>query len=608
MDRSVPVGFWRVLGTLFLLFGPFPQIGQARLEPLQGRVTDARPERGEVRIAIPPPGVVRVGDRGQIQSRSGPVDIRVIGLDTPGQVRAREERRGAVEPVRPGDSVLLFPSVARIEEEAAQSLTNLDQLLSREETEPLEALELAPDFLAEVTGATLEDYELWLRLLESESVESIGEAEILPLLPKEPVPIYPDIDTYQTIQTGVDYDRFVFNATQTETADEQVREQIGRFFRWNYVQSGEPWKDQLLRFENEFEANEIFLFEEMDFRRDYEFSNGDRFWWENRAIWKVFLNDQGDPFFLDDFESRYVKKLSDKWDWQTGLIAQHKREYNTDTDDGYSRMTLLSEWNYRDGLERWFDIAYEFTREVRNDPERDEQDYWEHLIETQFFQFEEDGSLDLFGEVFYRDYNQPNDEQDLVNGLLIGTGRRKMSDRWTLGVRNTLEPRYYPTTEDVNTNAIRAEAAPFLEYNRDGKLFVTAEPRIGQVFHFGEVSDRIILEPGVPRDKSDGDYREAGFSLSASWFPNEKWRLNLYQDTYRRWFPHGETGETAFYLFDFPRIADSVNFFGSVSVDYLCSKDLEISFRVSHSRQMYDTFDENDTESLNVGVEATYRF
>jgi hypothetical protein len=608
MDRSVPIKLWRISAPLFFLSSLVPQICEARLEPLSGRVTDVRVDRGEVRVALTSQDGVQIGDRGQIQSRSGPVDIRVIGIDSPGEVRAREERRGGIEPVRSGDTVILFPSAARVEEEAAKSLTNLDRLLTREQAGPLEALELAPDFLAEVTGTTLEDYEMWVQILESEPLESIGELEVPLIGPKEALPVYPDIATYQTIQTGVDYDRFVFNATQTETAGEVVREQIGRFFRWNYVQSGDVWKDRFLRFENEFEANEIFLFEEMDFRRDYEFANGDRFWWENRAIWKVFLNEQGDPFVLDDFETRYVRKLSEKWGWQTGLIAQHKREYNTDSDDGYSRMTLLSEWNYRDGFERWFDVAYEFTREVRNDPERDEQDYWEHLIETQFFQFEEDWSLDLFGEFFYRDYNQPNDEQDVYNGLVIGTGRRKLSDRWTLGLRNTVEPRYYPTTEDVNTNAIRAEAAPFVEYKRDGKLFVTAEPRVSQVFHFGEVSDNIILGPGVPRDKSDGDYREAGISLSASWFPNDQWRLSLYQDTYRRWFPHGETGESAFYLFDFPRIADSVNFFGSLSVDYLCSEDLELSFRVSHTRQVYDTFDENDTESLNIGVEATYRF
>lgn len=97
-------------------------------------------------------------------------------------------------------------------------------------------------------------------------------------------------------------------------------------------------------------------------------------------------------------------------------------------------------------------------------------------------------------------------------------------------------------------------------------------------------------------------------NLSLSWFPNERWRVNLFEDVFHRWFPHGETGVTAFYLYDFPRIADFTGVLSTVSIDYIPRKDLEISLRAAHAKQFYDVFDENESSSFNIGLEATYRF
>jgi hypothetical protein len=455
----------------------------------------------------------------------------------------------------------------------------------------------------------MDDYEAWLLELESESLPAIEPSlEVLEDIEEE-IPFYPDIQTSQYIRTGVDYDRFVFTATEEVEATVQTREQIGRYFHWDFLQEGDLWEGDYLRFENDFEANDIFVHEEVDLYREIELPGGDRYWWRNRSLWRNYLNDQGDPFLLEDFEVRRIRPISEEWERQIGLRGIYKKEYRTDSDDGYFRGSFLYEWNYRKDFDRWFDLSYEFTSETRNDPERAELDYLEHRIYWQYFRFEEDWSMDLYGDSYYRDYNQPGTEEDEVLSLFTGTLRRKMDAEWTRGYRARLEPRFYPTTADLDSNAVGVQVSTFLEYSKeDGSLFLTLEPRVGQVFHFGRVPSDIVLSPGLPRDKSDGDFREAGLGFSLSWYPNERWRVNLFEDIYHRWFPAGETGETAFYLFDFPRIADSTNLFSSFSVDYLCSENLEISLRASHTKQIYSQYDENDTESLNVGIEALYRF
>ena len=573
---------------------------------IQGRVVQVRPERGEARIAALGETPIPVGGRGQVQSRIGPVDFRVVTTIQANEALVREERRGEFSQVRVGDTVFLYPNSKEVSDAAKESLEQLDRLLGGEPLLSTDLSEAAPDFLAEVTGETLDDYEAWLLQLEGESIAPPVPPVGAPR--REEIPFYPDLKTHQTVRTGVDYDRFVFNATTEEGSPRRVEEQIGRFLRWRYDRSGDLWENHFVRFENDFEANDYSTYEEMSFHERRELPNGDSLWWDNRSIWKVFQNDQGDSYLLNDFETRYVKKLSDRWDWQTGLRAEWKREYDTETDDGYKRGTLLSEWNYRDGFDKWFDFSYEFAREVRNDPRNRPQDYWEHRLEAQYYLFGGDWTYDLFAESYYRDYNQPGSEQDEFVSLLTGSARRKLSDTWTLGLRTEFEPRFYPTTNDTNSNAVRADLTPFLEYASGGSLFLSLEPRVSQVFHFGRVSDDVVLGPTLPRKKSDGDYREAGLGFSLNWLADERWRLSLFQDVYHRWFPHGETGAIAFYLFDFPRLADSTNLYSSFSVDYLCSEDLELSFRVSHTRQLFRTFDDNDTSSFNAGIEAVYRF
>jgi len=594
-----------ILTGVFLMWALTPGWTQGEFPP--GRVIEVRPDSGEATLRFPEGTAPVAGSAGFIQSRRGSVDFRVTQARSEFEVVVREEDRDSMSGVQAGDRAFLYPSHSAVLRQTEESFGRIDALLEGLPPERESVLEQAPDLLADVTAEVLGDYEAWLLQLEAEDLPIVPDLEgrAPPVLD---LPLYPDLEVRQTLRTGVDYDQFVFHATSESGAPRRTERQIGRYARWNYIESGDLDRYRNLYFENELEVNQDFLYEEMDFTVKRELPNGDRFWWENRSILKVFQNDQGDSFLQNDFEARYVKKLSDKWEWQKGIDLDFRHEYETDRDDGYLHGTFISEWNYRDGFDKWVDIGYELTREIRNDPENRSQDYWEHRLLTHVFSIEDEVSFDFDGDFYYRDYNQPGSEEDEFISVWTATCRRRLSDSLSKGWRLTMEPRFYPTTEDLNSNALRAELARLYEYTEGTELFVTFEPRFGQVFHFGSVPEEIPLDPRLPRDKSDGDYREAGLNLSVSWFPSEKWRVNFFEDVYHRWFPQGETGVTAFYLFDFPRIADFTGTFTSLSVDYIPQKDLEFSFTLSHSKQFYDTFDENESSTFNVGLEATYRF
>ncbi len=574
---------------------------------LPGRVLEVRPDRGQATLRFSVTTELSTGSLGFIQSRQGPVDFRVTNKLSESDINVREENRQTMSAVRVGDRALLYPSKSVLLKQTEDSFDKIDRLLESIPTEDKSILEQAPDLLADVTDETLLDYEAWLLQLESEEI-SISPDSTMDSLGKDMKPHYPDLEVNQTLRTGVDYDQFVFHATSEFEAPRRTERQIGRFVSWNYVESGDLDSERHLYFENEIELNQDFFYEEMNFTVKRDLPSGDRFWWDNRSIWKVFQNDQGDSFVQNDFEARYIQKLSDEWEWQRGFEIDLRHEYEADRDDGFIRGTLISEWNYREGFDKWVDIGYELTRESRFDSDNSSQDYWEHRLLTHVFTLDDDVSFDFDGDFYYRDYNQPGSEEDEFISVWTATCRRRLNDSFSKGWRLTMEPRFYPTTEDLNSNALRAELARLYEYSKGTELFVTVEPRFGQVFHFGEVPDDIPLDPRLPRDKSDGDYREAGMNFSVSWFPNDQWRVNLFEDVYHRWFPEGETGATAFYLFDFPRIADFTGTYSSLSVDYIPKESLQFSLTVSHSKQFFDTFDENESSTFNVGLEATYRF
>lgn len=598
----------QILGIFLVLFSFFgTAAGVCQTEGFPGRVIDIRSERGQATLRFPPGSSLEAGATGLIQSNRGPVDFRVVNLPNESEATVREERRGSFTDVRIGDRALLYPTRKTILEKTSESLDRIDALIEERASADTNVPSSAPDLLAEVTDEVLLDYEAWLMLLESETVVPELPIELEEIDETKPS-IYPDLEVRQTLRTGVDYDQFVFHATGEEHAPRETRRQIGRYLRWNYVELGDLDPQRNLFFENELEANQDFLYEEMDFTVKKDLPNGDRMWWDNRSIWKAFNNNQGDSFIQNDLEVRHVRKLSKEWEWQRGFELDFRHEYEAEQDDGYLRGTFISEWNYREGFDKWVDIAYEFTREVRNDPENRSQEYWEHRLLTHVFSLRDEVSFDFDGDFYYRDYNQPGSDEDEFISVWTATCRKSVSDEFSKGWRLTMEPHLYPTTEDLNSNALSAELARLYEYTSGTELYVTVEPRFGQVFHFGEVPADIPLDPRLPRDKSDGDYREAGMNLSVSWFPNEQWRINLFEDVYHRWFPAGETGVTAFYLFDFPRIADFTGTYSSLSIDYIPEEDLEFSLNVSHSKQFYDTFKENDSSSFNIGLEATYRF
>lgn len=592
--------------TPLLFFAFIPSTAQPQSEAGAGWVIEVRADRGEAVVRFPEGAEVSVGDAGTIYSRQGPVDFQVSSLRTPSEGVVRFEDDGRIEGVRPGDRASLRLPLSRVRREVSESLDRIDALLMDASPEAMIPIDLAPDLLTRATGETLLDYEAWLLQLESEEVAPAFRISEPP--PTERPPTFPNLTTRQWLRTGVDYDQFVYHATGEAGAPRLTERQIGRTVRWNLLRSGSLDPHRRLSFENRFEANQDFVYEEMNLGVQRELPGGDRFWWNNRSILKVFQNDQGDSFFQNDLEARHVRKLSENWEWQRGVRLDWRTEYDETRDDGFLRGSVLSEWNYRDGFDSWGDLGYELTREIRNDSENSSQEFWEHRLYGRWFQFEEDSRFDFSADFFYRDYNQPGTEEDEFTSVWTAAVRRRASDQLMKGWRLTLEPRLYPTTEDLNSNAVRAEAARIYEFNRGSELFLSLEPRIAQVFHFGEVPDDIPLDPRLPRDKSEGDYREAGLNFSLSWFPNERWRVNLFEDVYHRWFPHGETGVTAFYLYDFPRIADFTGVLSTLSIDYIPRKDLELSLRASHTKQFYDVFDENESSSFNIGLEATYRF
>lgn len=596
-NRARSFRFQRVLAPL-VLFALVLIAGPSTAANVTGRVVDVDAERGEARLAVPDSDGIDRGARGEILGRGGPVEFSVQSTSG-NSVVVRDSNRDGFANVQPGDTAVLFPSPSRLLEDSQSRIEAIDRLLAAPQEQPVLTLEQAPDLLADVTGEVLEDYEAWLHQLEGESavIPSTTKTEAAELGRSE-IPVYPNYEVFQELRSGVDYDRTVTDST--------AENRIGRFASWEYEVLGELWEGIEYRANNLLEQNESYLIDEFDFRFDREFGNGDRFWWRNRAALKVFRNDEGDSYVYDDLEARYVRKISENWEWQRGVEIETRQEYEASPNRGFSRFRGILEWNYQKDYETFFDLSYELTQEIRSADEDAEQEYLEHLVDARYSTVL--GKWDLYGTIRseYRDYAQPEDQSDYWVTEGYGSARYKLTDEWSTGVQARTDVRKYFFTEDFDSDSLFGELAPFLDYWGE-EFSLSFSPRIGGRHYLGEVPDDVILLSDSPRDKSDGDWFEAGFYASLSWYPNERWRVTVSEDIAHRWFPNGETGEFVSYL-DALLIADSTTNLVSIFVSYEPRENLEFSASATHNIEIHPTYDENDFSNLHLGLEVIYRY
>ena len=583
--------------AMVLIFSCIPSIAAfASLEPIRGRVTEVEVDRGEAMVIVPETEGIRTGVRGEVLSRGGAREVRVVNVRGR-DVRVRARNEAAFESVRVGDTVIFFADRREIVESVEESLKTLDELLGAVEPREVSTLEMAPDLAADVTGDILIDYEAWLLQLESEE-SAIPEIEKKKTRDLKDIPFYPNRVVEQRLRIGTDYDRTV--------ADASAENSVDQFVRWNVDVDGEWWEGHTYRFGNEMEWNEKFFFEEIDYRVDHELPNGNRYWWRNRAVLKSFARNEGDSFLFNDFEARFIRKLSEEWEWELGGAFEGRHEYEANPDGGFMRGRFISEWNYRKGYDTWMDIGYELTREVRNATDDHDQNYWEHLLNFRYFHSDGDWEYYVTGLEEYRDFNQANNQSDQLRSEWFGEARKRLSDEWAAGLRGRIESDLYRLTDDFDSNRLLGELEPFLDYTGE-TLSLSFAPRFAYNHFLGSVPGDVVLLEGEPRKKSDGDSGEVSVYISATWFPNNEWFITASNDLSYQWFPHGETGAFASYL-DAELLANSYSNFASLSIRHQCSEAAEISIYVSHSIQRYTRFNENDFETFHAGIEWLYRF
>jgi hypothetical protein len=566
------------------------------LQPLQGRVVDVRTEQGEARLSISDKEGLSVGQRGEIQSRSGPVEFTVESIGT-AEVRVRERRNGEFEKVRNGDRVILYLTRTNLVTHVEGSLKNLDSLLAPTLEIPKSVLETGPDQLESVTGETLIDYEAWLKQLESEP--SAIPAPPSQVAPKKrgKIPFYPDIEIHQEVQSGADFNRSVSDTTSEET--------IGRFLRWNYFYRNEWWQDNHWSLENDLQQSDQYRYDELDLRKQVVLWNGDERWYRNRTLWKDYSGDNGESFLYDDLEARQIHKISTEWEWQTGVELETRQEYKADINRGYTRFSGISEWNYQKD-ETWLDIGYALTREIRSATDDADQQYLENLLTLRYSKTIGEWELYLTGREEYRDYEQAENRSDRLESEWFGSLQRKLNEKWTTGIEVNLESDLYRYTEDFDSDNLLLELAPTLDYWGD-EYSLSFSPRLTWKHFLGEVPREIPLPEGSPYQKSEGDYFEVGFYSGVTWFPTPEWHISLSNDLAQRWFPAGETGETVGYL-DALLLAESINNLASLYIDYRPSKNVEISLYVTHTIEVFSQYSENDFSTFNAGIEASYLF
>lgn len=575
-----------------------PAISAQSMDDLvRGRVADVRPERGEARLSVSDGKDLQPNSEGEIMTRQGPVDFLIERISG-GDIRIRERRRGDFEKIRVGDLARLYVPASRVLEKAEKSLKEIDQLLETPIEQPPSPLESAPDLLGEVTGDLLLEYEAWLNELEAETLETPSEEEPPPTPRKEKIPFYPNLKVENTIRSGVDINRTVSDTTSEITH--------GRFILWNYQRRLEWWKDNNSRLENQLEQSNEYLYEELDYRRNTTTWNGDHVWWRNRALIKDYRIEGIDSFFYDDFEARRIHKLSPEWQWQRGIEVETRQEYEAKPNRGYLRLRGISEWNYYDEEDTWLDIGVEITQEVRMSGEDSEQEYTEALLTLHYSTRLGDWDFYVTGREEYRDYNQAENRSDRLASEWFGTLRKELTEKWTGGFQWRIEANNFRYTRDYDSDSLLLELAPTLDYWGD-EISLSLSPRLTGKHFFGKVPAGILLFPGSPGNKSEGDWVEAGLYTGLTWTPVPAWRITLSNDIAQRWYPAGETGVTVTYL-EAELLADSLNNLASLSVVYQPRREIEISAFVTHSVEVFSQYDENDFSTFDAGIEATYRF